>query len=174
MSLRSIVAGIGVVMTAACSSGNLGTIAIGDPAPAFKLSGPGGSKISLKDLNRDVLLVNFWASWCEPCKAEVPVLNELYRKHKSSGLTIVGISVEEPKEAVDTFVRKHQIEYPVLLDSDGSVSRRYGLIGMPMNVLIDRRGVVATFKFGVVDDQFTAALANLTRSSASAAAGQGR
>jgi peroxiredoxin len=163
-----------VAAAAAGCGGNLGTVAVGDRAPAFTLATLRDDRMSLRDLNRNgITLVNFWASWCDPCKAEVPILNELHRKLKSSGVTIVGVSVEEPKDAVDAFVRKHHIEYPILLDSDGSVSRRYGLIGMPMNVIVDRKGIVARLKFGAVDDEMTAALGALGSDSVALAPGRG-
>ena len=142
----------------ACGGGEVGSIAVGEEAPVFKLANLRGERVSLREFRRGTTLVNFWASWCDPCKKEVPVLNELQQSLSASGVTIVGISVEEPREAVDAFVRKHQIQYPVLLDSDGSISRRYGLIGLPMNVIVDREGVVSMVKAGAVDEPMIAAL----------------
>lgn len=142
----------------ACNSGELGSVAIGEQAPVFTLANLRGQRVSLRDFRRGTTLVNFWASWCDPCKKEVPILNELQQSLSASGVTIVGISVEEPREAVDAFVRKHQIQYPVLLDSDGSISRRYGLVGLPMNVIVDRDGVISMVKSGAVDEPMIAAL----------------
>jgi peroxiredoxin len=157
-------------VTGGCGGGDLPSISVGDKAPVFSLVDLRGDAVSLRDLNqRGVTLVNFWASWCAPCKAEVPILNQLQHKLSSAGVTVVGVSVEEPKAVVDAFVRKHHIEYPVLLDSDASVSRRYGLIGMPMNVIVDRKGVVSMRKYGVVDEEVTAALTAMGEGSVAAA-----
>jgi len=142
----------------ACGGGELGSITVGEEAPVFKLVNLRGERVSLRDFRRGTTLVNFWASWCDPCKKEVPLLNELQQSLKASGVTIVGVSVEEPRDVVDAFVRKHQIQYPVLLDSDGSISRRYGLIGLPMNVVVDREGVISMVRAGAVDDPMIAAL----------------
>lgn len=143
----------------ACNEGELGSVKVGDRAPVFELLDLRGARTSLRDVNqRGQTLVNFWASWCAPCKAEVPILNEVHRQLKDTGLTIVGISSEEPPEPVAAFVRKYQIEYPVLLDSDGRISMRYGLIGLPMNVLVDKNGVVTMVKFGAIDEEMMAAL----------------
>src|SRR5262245_56016771 len=108
----------------ACGGGELGSVSVGEKAPVFSLANLRGDRVSLRDFRRGATLVNFWASWCDPCKKEMPLLNELHQSLSSSGVTIVGVSVEEPQSAVDAFVRKHGIAYPVLLDSDGSVSRR--------------------------------------------------
>jgi peroxiredoxin len=162
---------MGVLCLAAVAGGcggELPSISIGDKAPVFSLVNLRGDAVSLRDF-KGVTLVNFWASWCDPCKAEVPILNQLQQTLSSAGITVVGVSVEEPKAAVDAFVRKHHIEYPVLLDGDGSVSRRYGLIGMPMNVIVDRKGVVSTLKYGVVDAQMMAALTAMGEGPAAAA-----
>jgi peroxiredoxin len=142
----------------ACGGGELGSIRVGEEAPVFRLANLRGERVSLRDFRRGTTLVNFWASWCDPCKKEVPLLNELQQSLAASGVTIVGVSVEEPREAVDAFVRKHQIAYPVLLDSDGSISRRYGLIGLPLNVIVDREGLVSMVKAGIVDEPMIAAL----------------
>lgn len=141
-----------------CGDGEVGSIAVGEKAPVFSLANLRGDRVSLSDFRRGTTLVNFWASWCDPCKKEVPILNELQQSLSASGVTIVGVSVEEPKSAVDAFVRKHQIQYPVLLDSNGKISRRYGLIGLPMNVIVDREGVISMVKAGAVDEPMIAAL----------------
>jgi len=142
----------------ACGGAELGSITVGQEAPVFRLVNLRGERVSLRDFRRGATLVNFWASWCDPCKKEVPLLNELQQSLSASGFTIVGVSVEEPREAVDAFVRNHHIQYPVLLDSDGSISRRYGLIGLPMNVIVDREGVVSMVRAGAVDEPMIAAL----------------
>ncbi len=150
---------IAFVLLTACGQGKLGDIAPGAAAPAFRLHGPHGETVSLDDLTRQgPVLLNFWATWCEPCKQEVPALNEVYRKYKPLGVTLVAISVEDPPAAVEAFARRHKVEYPMLLDADGTVARRYGLIGVPMNVVVNRRGIVSIRKFGALDAEVRSAL----------------
>jgi peroxiredoxin len=161
MTMRSIgrLLPIALLLAAACSQGKLGDIAPGVTAPAFRLHSPQGDAVALDDLTRQgPVLLNFWATWCEPCKQEVPALNEVYRKYKPLGVTLVAISVEDPPAAVAAFARRHKVEYPMLLDADGTVARRYGLIGVPMNVVVNRRGVVSIRKFGALDAEVRSAL----------------
>jgi cytochrome c biogenesis protein CcmG/thiol:disulfide interchange protein DsbE len=132
---------------------------IGQHAPEFTLKNLNGDKIKLLDLSqKGTVLVNFWASWCAPCKEEVPTLNEIQRKYRDRGLTVVGVSVEDPAPAVVSFMKRHNVQYSVLLDSDGRVSRRYGLIGFPTNILIDRQGKILFLKPGLIDEKEMAAM----------------
>jgi peroxiredoxin len=143
---------------------------MGKAAPSFRLHDLRGETADLRTFTaRGAVLVNFWASWCAPCKEEIPLLNELNRKYRDRGITIVGVSVEEAKTVVEAFKRRHPIDYPVLLDSDGAVSRRYGLIGMPMTVIVDRTGVVSLQKYGIVDEGVLAALDRLQQGPRAAA-----
>jgi peroxiredoxin len=154
-----------------CSRGELGTLTVGKAAPSFKLIDLKGNAVDLKSLTANgAVLVNFWASWCAPCKEEIPLLNELHRKYRDRGITIVGVSVEEDKTVVEAFKRRHPLDYPILLDSDGAVSRRYGLIGMPMTVVVDRTGVVSVQRYGIIDDQVVAALERMQQGAHAAAA----
>jgi cytochrome c biogenesis protein CcmG/thiol:disulfide interchange protein DsbE len=127
---------------------------IGQQAPEFTLKNLNGDKIKLMDLShKGTVLVNFWASWCAPCKEEVPTLNQIQQKYKDRGLTVVGVSVEDPAPAVVSFMKRHNVQYSVLLDSDGRVSRRYGLIGFPTNILIDRQGKIVFLRPGLIDEK---------------------
>jgi peroxiredoxin len=157
--LARLIAVVLAAGSASCGHGEVGTIAAGATAPGFVLIDTRGGSVALKDLTaHGPVLINFWATWCEPCKQEVPVLNEIYRKYTPLGVTLVAISVEDRRDAIDAFSRRHKVEFPVLLDTDGEVSRRYGLIGLPMNVVVDRNGIVTTRKFGVVDAEVRSAL----------------
>ena len=136
-----------------CSKPALPTI--GQKAPEFTLKNLNGEKIRLLDLERKgtVLLLNFWASWSAPCKQEVPVLNQIQQKYKDYGLTVVGISVEDPATAVFSFMKMLNVQYPLLLDSEGRVARRYGVIRYPTNVLIDKHGEILFVKQGMIDEK---------------------
>jgi cytochrome c biogenesis protein CcmG/thiol:disulfide interchange protein DsbE len=149
-------------LLAGCSPGVVRPPEVGSPAPAFALRGLDGETVTLGALTGGrAVLLNFWASWCAPCKAEVPVLNEIHERYAERGLSVVGIAVGERQDVVEAFMRRHELRYPVLLDGDSSVARRYGLIGVPMNILVDRDGIVSIVKTGSVDDAMLAALEEL-------------
>ena len=112
------------------------------PAPDFTLKNAEGGNLRLGELKGRVVLVNFWATWCGPCKIEMPHLNRIYEKYKSAGFVLLGVNIDEdPKQAVALATRMG-LKFPVLLDTDKSVSRRYALDSMPGTVLIDRDGKV--------------------------------
>ena len=137
-----------------CSRGPAKTPEVGQQAPDFTLRGLSGARSGLRDLQKNgPVVLNFWASWCAPCKAEVPLLNEVHRKFQGKGLTVVGIDVEERSDTVLAFYRKRRIEYPVLLDSDGSVAKRYGLLSYPMTVVVDQQGTILFRELKMLDEQ---------------------
>jgi peroxiredoxin len=145
---------------AGCSRNARYPIEVGAAAPGFSLESLAGGRISLNELQqRGMVLVNFWATWCSLCKAEVPLLNKIQQDFKTKGLTVVGVSVEDRKDMVSAFRRRHDIQYSILLDPSGDVAKRYGLFALPMTVLVDRNGKVVLRKYGVIDEQVTATLA---------------
>ncbi|MBL8287756.1 MAG: TlpA family protein disulfide reductase [Rubrivivax sp.] len=112
------------------------------PAPDFTLRSAEGGNLRLGELRGRVVLVNFWATWCGPCKIEMPHLNRLYEKYRGAGFVLLGVNIDEdPKQAVALATRLN-LKFPVLFDTDKAVSRRYALDSMPGTVLIDRDGKV--------------------------------
>ncbi len=112
------------------------------PAPDFTLKGADGRNLRLQEQRGQVVLVNFWATWCGPCKQEMPHLNRLYDKYRNSGFTLLAVNIDDdPRTAVST-ATKMGLRFPVLLDTDKTVSKRYDLGSMPATVLIDRDGKV--------------------------------
>jgi peroxiredoxin len=111
-------------------------------APDFTLHGLDGRNLRLAELRGQVVLVNFWATWCGPCREEMPRLDALYQKYRASGFTLLGVNIDDdPRNAAGT-AQKLKVSFPVLLDTDKSVSRLYDLGTMPSTVLIDRDGHV--------------------------------
>jgi peroxiredoxin len=112
------------------------------PAPNFTLKTVDGEQVRLSDLRGKVVLLNFWATWCPPCKAEMPDLDALHREHGAArDFTVLGIDVEEGLPAVAAFARQTGISFPLALDADGAVSTNlYNVRAMPMSLIIDRTG----------------------------------
>jgi peroxiredoxin len=114
-----------------------------DPAPAFRLATLDGDSVSLDGLRGSVVLVNFWASWCAPCRIEMPGFERVYRQRRDDGFVIVGIATDRwAEDRVRAFVLEHDITYPILLGT-GEVVRAYGgVTALPESFLIDRQGRV--------------------------------
>ncbi len=117
-------------------------LAPASPAPDFTLRSNEGRNLRLSEQRGRVVMVNFWATWCGPCKVEMPHLNRLYEKYRSAGFVLLGVNVDEdPKQAV-ALASRLGVTFPVLFDHEKLVSRLYALDSMPSTVLIDRDGKV--------------------------------
>ena len=112
------------------------------PAPDFTLRTLEGPNLRLLEQRGKVVLLNFWATWCGPCREEMPQLNRLYEKYRPSGFTLVGVNVDEDSRNAAGIAGQMGVKFPVLLDSDKRVSKLYDLSAMPSTVLIDRDGRV--------------------------------
>ncbi len=112
------------------------------PAPAFTLASRAGGEVSLADLKGQVVMINFWASWCGPCRKEFPALDQIYAKYKPMGFTLVAINVETEKADAEKFLATTPASFPILFDPDNKVSGSYGVSAMPTTVLVDRQGRV--------------------------------
>jgi protein SCO1/2 len=115
---------------------------VGAPAPDFILPLLHGGSLRLHSLRGKVVLLNFWATWCIPCRTELPRLEQAYRQLGPRGLVVVGIDREEDAQTVRTFSATRRVSFPMTLDRDGSVGYLYALFGTPTSFLIDRNGVI--------------------------------
>jgi thiol-disulfide isomerase/thioredoxin len=131
--------------------GNPETARLSRQAPDFVLQdSAGGGNIRLSDYRGKVILLNFWATWCAPCKAEIPLLEEFEHAYASQGLTVIGVSMDESGwSSVRPFMEALKIDYPVVIGSEGLASR-YGLIGLPTTFLVDREGRIAATHVGII------------------------
>lgn len=109
-------------------------------APEFSLATPDGTTIALAHLRGKVVFLNFWATWCPPCRTEMPSMERLHREFKDQGLAMVAVDVDESPRQVARFMEEFRLSFPALLDEDAEVAGRYGVNGLPMTVLIDRTG----------------------------------
>jgi len=112
----------------------------GDRAPSFDLPSLAGGRMALSDLADQVSLVNFWATWCKPCEDEMPAMQRLYDALAPRGFELVAISVDESEADVQAFQERLGLGFPILLDPDQSVARRYQTTGFPESLLIDGDG----------------------------------
>lgn len=110
------------------------------PAPDFTLKTLDGRNMKLSELAGNVVMINFWASWCAPCRVEMPKLNDLYNKYKDLGFVLLGVNVEQQEQPPRNFLKKRPVDFPILLDKGNDVSKQYHVIAMPTTVLVDRSG----------------------------------
>lgn len=122
------------------------------PETNFTLKDAEGRPVTLSDLRGKVVLLNFWATWCEGCKTEIPWLVEFQQKYRNKGLAVVGVSEDaDGWKSVKPYLNKAGLNYTVVLDADGSIAKRYALFGMPVTYLIDRDGKVSAASVGIVN-----------------------
>jgi peroxiredoxin len=121
------------------------------PAPDFTLHSMAGSNLRLQEQRGQVVMLNFWASWCGPCQVEMPRLNRLYQKYHASGFQLLGVNVDDDIRNAVGASSKLGLQFPVLLDTEKTVSRLYDLSTMPSTVLIDRDGRVRYVHLGYKD-----------------------
>jgi peroxiredoxin len=133
---------LGAVLTWVGSTAMAATGMPGTAAPDFTLRTVDGQNLRLNEQRGRVVLVNFWATWCGPCRQEMPHLNRLYEKYRASGFVLLGVNVDEDTRAAVGVASKLGVKFPVLPDADKTVSRLYDLRAMPSTVLIDRDGRV--------------------------------
>ncbi|MEW5976304.1 MAG: TlpA disulfide reductase family protein [Acidobacteriota bacterium] len=118
--------------------------------PQFSFSSLEGKTVAMKDLSNKVVIVDFWATWCGPCREEIPHLNELYSELKGKGLEIVGISMDtDGTDGVKDFAREFRIQYPIVMGDEKVAESFGGLIGLPTTFVIDRQGKVAKKYIGL-------------------------
>ena len=110
------------------------------PAPQFTLAAKGGPDVSLAQYKGQVVMLNFWASWCGPCRQEMPLLESIYRKYNRMGFTMIGVNVEPDSKSADEWLKATPVSFPILYDRDSKVSKLYNVAGMPSTVIIDRHG----------------------------------
>jgi len=122
------------------------------PAPDFALKSMSGTNLRLSEYRGEVVLVNFWATWCGACRDQLQALDDLHTQYRDAGLNVLGVSIDRPSKRSTKLLAELRPEYPVLLDVDKDVSRLYDLDDMPFTVLIDQTGTVRAVFEGFDDD----------------------
>jgi cytochrome c biogenesis protein CcmG/thiol:disulfide interchange protein DsbE len=125
----------------------------GKPAPTFTSPLLTGGETALADYAGEVVVVNFWATWCPPCKAEMPGINAFYEAHQDKGLVVLAVNAKESEGLVRPFIEASGFTFPVLLDPAGSVVNQYQVRSFPTTVIIDRDGVVRHIQVGMISEE---------------------
>jgi peroxiredoxin len=134
---RSLVVAVGLlgllVMPASAST-------LSGKAPEFTLKSRSGKNLRLSDYRGQVLLINFWASWCGPCRQEMPLLEDLYKRYSKLGFTIMGVNVDTDSTKANNYLRDITVTFPIVYDLTNAVSKSYNVNAMPTTVIVDRNG----------------------------------
>jgi len=144
--------GVGVLalLAFALTSSDRGRPQPGEPASDFSLPLFDGTQLSLSDLRGQVVVLNFWASWCAPCRKEAPDLQTVWEMYQGQGVVFLGITYQDARNASQKFVEEAGITYPNGIDEKGRISRQYGVTAVPETFIIDRQGRVAWVHIGEV------------------------
>ena len=143
-----LVLSLGLIVTG-CATGSASSGAqVGNLAPDFELRDLDGKTVSLRGLRGSPVLLNFWATWCPPCRAEMPYLQQIYEQWTSQGLVLLTINLMESSSEVRGFMQSNGLSFPVLLDSTGSVGTKYNVSGIPTTFFIDKDGIIQEMKVG--------------------------
>jgi len=137
--MRNRIAALAAILTLALPAWGAAADA---PAPAFTLQSVDGKTVSLAQYKGDVVMINFWASWCGPCRQEMPLLDDIYKQYKDMGFTLIGVNVEPDPHNANAWLKQTPVSYPVLYDPKSQVSQLYQVQAMPTTVIIDRKGIV--------------------------------
>lgn len=154
------VAVIGLMVVQSCASPSLAVpggqqepivgVNIGQIAPDFTLADLDGNKVSLDDFRGKVVFINFWASWCPPCRAEMPEIESVHQDYKDKGVVTIGVDIQEPEDVVRKYVSEGGFSWTFVLDKTGEVARRYNITGIPTSFFIDREGVIRAVNIGAM------------------------
>lgn len=150
---RSAAGILGVMISVvACTSDGAARVEVGKPAPAYRSVSLDGDSVSLSAQRGKVVLFNVWATWCHPCRDEIPELLVLHDRYKSRGLELVGVSIDAngSDAAIRAFMKDFRMNYPIWRDPDERVSTQFLVVGVPATFLIDRDGILRWRKTGPI------------------------
>lgn len=126
---------------------------VGAPAPDFTLTDLQGQSVSLSDYRGQVVLLNFWATWCGPCEAEMPTLEQRYQTLQGNGFVVLGVNADESEPEVTAFVRRLNLSFPVVLDPGNKINTLYRVRGYPTTIIIAPDGTVARVHVGYLTER---------------------
>ncbi|MFJ7725505.1 thiol-disulfide oxidoreductase ResA [Neobacillus sp. NPDC097160] len=123
-------------------------VAVGEIAPDFALVDMQGNKHRLSDYRGQGVFLNFWGTWCPPCKKEMPYINNQYHQYKDNGVQVLSVDIQEPELAVNQFAERLKLDFPIMIDKDKEVMNVYGVDLLPATFLIDKDGKVVEYNTG--------------------------
>jgi peroxiredoxin len=138
--LKTILPGIILAIFAASSLAS--STLEGQSAPDFVLKSSAGNNMRLSEYRGDVVMINFWATWCGPCRQEMPLLDDLYSRYERVGFTLLGVNIDDDSRRAMKMIEELGVNFPVLFDDGKDVSKLYAVEAMPVTVLVDREGTV--------------------------------
>ncbi len=142
-----------IALTLLSSGFNAQAASVGEPAPQFTLpSLQQDQPISLAQFSGKVVYVDFWASWCAPCRTSFPLLNNLYQKYKAQGFEVVAVNLDENKINAEKFIKEFPVTFTVLRDSEGEWADKYVVESMPTSFIVDKKGVIQKIHSGFTSD----------------------
>lgn len=121
---------------------NVYALEVGDKAPDFTLKNQAGKNMNLTEQRGKIIVLNFWASWCGPCRTEMPVLQDFHEKYQELGVDVWGVNVEQENQAGHDFLKEVKVDFPIFFDPTNTLSASYQVEAMPTTVVIDRSGLV--------------------------------
>lgn len=124
-----------------------------EPAPNFALALLDGKSFQFSEHKGKPVLINFFASWCLPCRDEMPVLEKIVREYQPKGVVFLGIAVDDTEEKMKDFIKRYNITFPVGLDKTAEIQKSFGLYGIPTTYFIDKNGIINYFHSGVVTEE---------------------
>lgn len=145
------------VLIASCSrdKAHRSLISAGNPAPNLSLADLNGKKVSLADLKGNAVVMSFFATWCPPCKNEMPLLEtRIWQPMKQKGVVVLGVNTGEEKEEVQQFVREQKLSFPILLPAEGELPKDYQAEGIPRLLILDRKHTIRLDKLGFDPSEF--------------------
>ena len=134
-----------------------------EKAPDFTLKDLEGNTVSLSDYIGKNVYINFFATWCPPCRDEMPEIEKIYQKYKDEGIVVLAVDLGEDRDTVKSFIEENKYNFKVLLDSDQNVAEQYNITSIPVSVFIDKKGNIAAKQVGAMTiDQMESAVKLLT------------
>lgn len=140
-----------IVITALLFSISAHAVKVGDNAPDFTLKNRQGINLNLAEQRGKIILINFWASWCGPCRKEMPVLQKLQDKYQDLGVSVWGVNVEQESQAGRDFLADLNLDFDIFFDQTNALSKSYQVEAMPTTVIVDRDGIVRYVFLGYLD-----------------------
>jgi len=141
-------------------------VGLDQAAPDFTLRSLSGENLRLQEYRGKVVLINFWASWCAPCREEMPLLEQIHQRYEPLGFTLLGVNVEENSSDAVSWLKDRPVSFPILFDPENGVSKLYDVVAMPSTVIVDRQGNVRFLHHGYqagYEDQYHDQIRELVR-----------